>query len=137
VNEAQEPDEAPDSEEEASENVQDAVVVVHAESRTQVVTTANQAVVAQLANRKYRGTIPEEHCTSIDTKVRWLWNQRFGTVQRVWQLAEDAETKAAATLILNAAYVGDLSAIQVVLNRLEGGVLTDEDLLDFSESMPI
>ena len=48
-----------------------------------------------------------------------------------------SDTKAAATPRLNAAYIGDMSAIQVVLNRLEGGVLTDEDLLDFSESMPI
>lgn len=97
----------------------------------------NQDLQAELAKKKYRGSIPAEHTTSIDTKVRWLWNQRFGTVQKVWQETDDAETRAAATLLLNAAYVGDLSAINVVLNRLEGGALTDEDLLDFGESMPI
>lgn len=96
-----------------------------------------RALQVELAKKKYRGSIPPEHCTSIDTKLRWLWNQRFGTVQKIWQETEDADTKAAATLCLNAAYVGDLSAINIVLNRLEGGALTDEDLLDFSESMPI
>lgn len=92
---------------------------------------------AELAKRKYRSSVPEEHSTSIDTKLRWMWNQRFGTVQKIWLETTDADTKAAATLCLNAAYIGDMSAINVVLNRLEGGVLTDEDLLDFSDSMPI
>lgn len=91
----------------------------------------------ELSKKKYRSSVPPEHCTSIDTKLRWLWNQRFGTVQKIWQETTDADTKAAATLLLNAAYVGDISAIHIVLNRLEGGVLTDEDLLDFGESMPI
>lgn len=91
----------------------------------------------ELAKKKYRSTIPPEHNTSIDTKLRWLWNQRFGTVQKIWQETEDAETKAAATLCLNAAYVGDLQAINIILNRLEGGVLTDQEMLDFSENLPI
>lgn len=99
----------------------------------------NTVVVLQreLSKKKYRSAIPEEHLTSIDTKLRWLWNQRFGTVQKIWQETDDADTKAAATLCLNAAYIGDLSAISIILNRLEGGALTDEDMLDFSESMPI
>jgi hypothetical protein len=96
-----------------------------------------RAMQIELAKKKYRGSIPPEHCTSIDTKLRWLWNQRFGTVQKIWQETNDPDTKAAATLCLNAAYIGDLSAIATVLNRLEGGALTDEDMLDFSESMPI
>lgn len=90
-----------------------------------------------LTNKKYRSTIPPEHLTSIDTKLRWLWNQRFGTLQKVWQETEDAEIKAAATLLLNAAYIGDLASINIVLNRLEGGALTDQELLDFSEDLPI
>lgn len=91
----------------------------------------------ELAKRKYRGSVPEEHTGSIDMMLRWMWNQRFGTIQKIWMETKDADTKAAATLCLNAAYVGDMSAINIVLQRLEGGVLTDEDLLDFSESMPI
>lgn len=100
-------------------------------------TTELAILQAELAKKKYRSEIPEEHLTSIDTKLRWLWNQRFGTVQKVWQETVDADTKAAATLCLNAAYLGDLTAISLILNRLEGGVLTDEDMLDFGDSMPI
>lgn len=91
----------------------------------------------ELAKKKYRSSIPEAHLTNIDTKLRWLWNQRFGTVQKIWQETDDAETKAAATLCLNAAYLGDLAAINIILNRLEGGALTDQELLDFSENLPI
>lgn len=106
-------------------------------SEIEIHPSTQQSYQTELAKKKYRSSIPPEHCTSIDTKLRWLWNQRFGTVQKIWQETEDADTKAAATLCLNAAYVGDLSAINIVLNRLEGGALTDEDMLDFSETMPI
>ena len=101
---------------------------------SEVVPVANEI---DLTRKKYRTSVPEEHRTSIDTKLRWLWNQRFGTVQRIWQETEDADTKAAATLCLNAAYVGDLASINIVLNRLEGGALPDDEMLDFSDNMPI
>jgi hypothetical protein len=106
---------------------------------TEIEPTVNQLALFQkeLAKKKYRSSIPPEHLTSIDTKLRWLWNQRFGTVQKIWQETEDADTKAAATLCLNAAYLGDLASINIILNRLEGGVLTDQDMLDFSENLPI
>lgn len=88
--------------------------------------------------RKFRQDIPAEHCGSTDTKLRWLWNQRFGTVQTIWQNAEDGDTKAAAALCLNAAYTGNLTAINLLLNRLEGSAMTDEDLLGVSEdTLPI
>ena len=32
-------------------------------------------------SRKFRHEIPEKHRGSMDTRIRWLWNQRFGTVQ--------------------------------------------------------
>lgn len=87
---------------------------------------------------RFRTDIPREHCSSSDTKLRWLWNQRFGTIQAIWQNATDGDTKAAAALCLNAAYVGDLTSINLLLNRLEGSPMLDEDLLDFSpDPMPI
>lgn len=79
--------------------------------------------------RRFRNDIPEEHRTSADTKLRWLWNQRFGTVQSIWQNTSDGDTKAAAALVLNAAYVGNLTSINLLLQRLEGGAKSDEDLL--------
>lgn len=81
---------------------------------------------------KFRSEIPKEHCRSTDTKLRWLWNQRFGTIQTIWQNTTDGDTKAAATLCLNAAYVGDLTSINLLLTRLEGTPLADDELLDFS-----
>lgn len=87
---------------------------------------------------KYRKSIPDAHMASADTKLRWLWNQRFGTLQRIWQETNDGETKMAATLLLNAAYGGDIPSIGIVFNRLEGGAMQDTDLLDFGEDpMPI
>src|SRR5690606_1517937 len=89
-------------------------------------------------NRRFRNEIPAEHCGSADTKLRWLWNQRFGAVQSIWQNTADGDTKAAAALVLNAAYVGNLASINLLLQRLEGGAKTDEDLLiDPLPSMPI
>lgn len=87
---------------------------------------------------KFRSEIPKEHCTSADTKLRWLWNQRLGTIQTIWQNTQDGDTKIAATLCLNASVVGDMTSINLLINRLEGGAMTDEDMLDFSsDAMPI
>ncbi len=103
---------------------------------TEIEVHSTQELVAP--NYKFRSEIPEEHCRNSDTKLRWLWNQRFGTLQSVWQNTQDGDTKAAATLCLNAAYVGDLTSINLLINRLEGGTMTDTEMLDFSvEPMPI
>ena len=29
---------------------------------------------------RFRNTIPEDHRSSMDTRLAWLWKQRFGTV---------------------------------------------------------
>ena len=34
--------------------------------------------------RKFRKAIPDSHRTTLDTRIVWLWHQRFGTVQMVW-----------------------------------------------------
>lgn len=94
--------------------------------------------MSEVVQYKYRSEVPAEHCTSADTKLRWLWNQRFGTLQNIWQNTTDGDTRAAATLCLNAAYIGDLTAINMLLTRLEGGALVDDELLDFTpDSIPI
>lgn len=80
--------------------------------------------------RKYRRTIPEAHRASLDTRVAWLWHQRFGTVQTIWQCTEDTYDKTACTLLLQAVMAHDLESIRMVFERLEGGVLEDSVLLD-------
>jgi hypothetical protein len=31
-----------------------------------------------VATRKFRAEIPEAHRGSLDTRLRWLWHQRWG-----------------------------------------------------------
>ena len=87
--------------------------------------------------RKYRKAIPEAHRVSLDTRIQWLWNQRFGTVQMVWKDSPDVLDHTAATLILQAIMAKDLGSIQQLFQRLEGGSLSDEDLLEKQSSMPL
>lgn len=93
-------------------------------------------VVQHLPDRKFRGQIPEDHRTTLDTRLRWLWNQRFGTVQTVYMRSDDILDRTAATLILQCIMARDLRSIQQLLQRLEGGSLTDEILMD-DEELPI
>ena len=88
---------------------------------------ASKELTAQL---RFRNEIPDAHRKSIDTRIAWLWNQRFGTVQQVWQSSKDMLDHTAATLILQAVFAKDLDSITQVLQRLEGGALTDSELAD-------
>lgn len=94
-----------------------------------------RAVVATTPTRKFRGQIPEAHRGSLDTRIQWLWLQRFGTVQTVWQTSREGDVldHTAATLILQAIMAKDLESISLVFQRLEGGPLVDEELLDRSQ----
>lgn len=87
--------------------------------------------------RKFRKAVPEAHRTSLDTRLRWLWNQRFGTVQMVWKESGDILDHTACTLILQAIMVKDLTSIEQLFQRLEGGAQGDEQLLEAQESLPI
>ena len=84
----------------------------------------------QLAELRFRNQIPDAHRKSIDTRIAWLWNQRFGTVQQVWQSSKDMLDHTAATLILQAVFAKDLESINQVFQRLEGGALADVDLAE-------
>ena len=53
-----------------------------------------------VSTRKFRSEIPELHRASLDTRLHWLWHQRFGTVQTIWQKSPDVLDHTAATLIL-------------------------------------
>lgn len=82
----------------------------------------------ELADLRFRNEIPAAHRKSIDTRIAWLWNQRFGTVQQVWQNSKDLLDKTAATLILQAVFAKDLESITQVFQRLEGGALVDSEM---------
>lgn len=80
--------------------------------------------------RKFRGQIPDSHRASLDTRILWLWHQRFGTVQTVWKDSRDVLDHTAATLILQAIMGKDLDSIAQLFQRLEGGALMDTELAD-------
>lgn len=87
--------------------------------------------------RKWRHEIPKEHRVSLDTRLQWLWNQRFGTVQTVYNESPDLLDKTAATLILQAVLARDLKSIQQLFQRLEGGARFDQEVLSGEEAVRI
>ena len=79
---------------------------------------------------RFRKQIPDSHRVSLDTRIIWLWHQRFGTVQMVWKDSTDVLDHTAATLILQAIMAKDLASIAQLFQRLEGGPVMDEVLLE-------
>lgn len=86
---------------------------------------------------KFRSTIPEKHRATLDTRLVWLWNQRMGVVQTIW-VAANADTldRLAAEIIVNAVTGEDLTAIQHLLHRIEGGAISDVELSKRQEEPP-
>ena len=78
--------------------------------------------------RKFRKEIPESHRGSVDTRLQWLWNQRFGTVQMIWKESPDVLDKTACTIILQAIMARDLNSIDLLFQRIEGGSVSDQDV---------
>lgn len=89
------------------------------------------------ADRRFRGKIPDAHRSSLDTRLQWLWHQRFGTVQTVWLKSSDVLDHTAATLILQAIMAKDLDSIDQIFQRLEGGPTLDEKLLEDDETIRV
>jgi len=80
--------------------------------------------------RKYRSQVPADHRASLDTRLLWLWHQRFGTVQTVYSSSPDILDVTAATLILQAIMAKDLKSIQQLFTRLEGNAVYDQEVLE-------
>lgn len=86
--------------------------------------------IGKEVNRKFRRQVPDAHKDSLDTRLQWLWHQRFGTVQMIWKESKDVLDHTACTMLLQAIIAKDLTSIQQVFQRLEGGSRTDDRLLD-------
>ena len=80
--------------------------------------------------QKFRRSIPESHRKSLDTRIRWLWGQRFGAVQSIWRDSKDVLDHTAATLVLQAVMAQDLNSIELLFQRLEGGAVVDDKLAE-------
>ena len=78
----------------------------------------------------FRRQVPAEHRASIDTRLAWLWNQRFGTVQMVWKDSPDLLDHTAATIILQAVLAKDLNSIETIFQRIEGGSVPDTQVVE-------
>lgn len=89
--------------------------------------------VVAFRTRKYRRQVPEAHCNSLDTRIKWLWHQRFGTVQTIFNRSPDVLDRTAATLIIQAIMAKDLDAINQLFQRIEGGALEDDEVLERSQ----
>ena len=87
-----------------------------------------------VATHKYRQTIPSKHRYSLDTRIWWLWNQKFGTVQSVWVNSKDLLDHTAATLYLQAVMGNDLDAISQIMQRIEGSMMSDVQLLEHEKN---
>lgn len=81
-----------------------------------------------VAIHRWRREVPEEHRSSLDTRLLWLWHQRFGTVQMIYSNSSDILDVTAATLILQAVMGRDLRSIQQLFTRLEGGAMYDKEV---------
>jgi len=86
--------------------------------------------------RKLRNSIPKEHQTSNDSRLVWLWKQRLATVQQIKAKSSDVKDVMAATLVLSATMANYLPAIELLLQRLEGGAVTDQEVQE-QDSMPV
>ena len=80
--------------------------------------------------QKFRRSIPESHRKSLDTRIQWLWGQRFGAVQSIWRDSKDVLDHTAATLVLQAVMAQDLNSIELLFQRLEGGAIVDDKLAE-------
>lgn len=81
----------------------------------------------ELPKLKFRQEIPKAHRQSLDTRLRWLWNQRFGTVQNIYTHSKDLQDNMACTLILQAVMAKDLGSIELLMYRIEGGAVVDQE----------
>ena len=82
--------------------------------------------------RKFRRRIPKEHLTSLDSRIQWLWHQRWGTIQTIWKESTDVLDHMACTMFLQAVLAKDLNSVTLLFQRLEGGAVPDQQLVEES-----
>lgn len=80
--------------------------------------------------RKLRSSIPRDFQASADLRVQWLWSQRLCVVQNIAVRGEDVMDVMCAKLMLSAVMMRHLPSIELVLQRLEGSAVTDEEVAD-------
>lgn len=92
------------------------------------VVPVNGVIVRREQGSNYRREVPKEHRYSIATRLQWLWNQRFGTLQTVHQYSPDTLDRTAAFIILQAIVANDLDNITVLFRQLEGSPQQEQEV---------
>ena len=87
--------------------------------------------------RKWRKEIPEAHRGSLDTRIVWLWHQRFGNVQQIWKESKDLLDHTAAQLVIQAILGKDLPSISLILQRVEGGPQDTEIVMASADTVEL
>jgi hypothetical protein len=82
----------------------------------------------KITKRRLFHNIPEEHRISDDSRLEWLWMQSVAQIMSIRENTDDIRDRMAATLMLTAAWMGQLSAIELVLQRLEGAAVDDKTI---------
>jgi len=93
--------------------------------------------MTQELTRRWRRTVPEAHQLNLDTRILWMWNQKFGTIQTIFNEGTDEEDRMAATMFLQAILETDLDTIETIFRRIEGTPQTDEEVLSKTEAFRI
>ena len=85
--------------------------------------------------RHWPTRIPPTHTASLDTRVLWLWNQRWGVVESVYHRSPDALDRFVAQLYIQAVLMKDLDTIRLLFVRLEGGAVDDVTIHELASSL--
>ena len=80
--------------------------------------------------RKLRSEIPNDHRSSSDSRMEWLWNQRLAVVASIYMRSPNIMDRMAAKLVLDAAMSANLPSIELLLRRLEGGAVSDQTIVE-------
>ena len=86
--------------------------------------------------RRMLTSIPLEHRVTDDARLEWLWNQRIAVVQNIFMKTDNIRDRMAATLVLTATMSASLPSIELLLKRLEGGAVSDQEVQE-EDSLPI
>lgn len=99
--------------------------------------TTDVAKTGELERRHWRKSIPDAHRGSLDTRILWLFNQRWGTVQMISNSSPDVLDQTACTIFFQAILGKDLNSIALIFKRLEGGALMDEEVLERGDGIRV
>ena len=78
--------------------------------------------------RRLLHRIPQEHRLTDDSRIEWLWMQSAAQVMGIREHTDDIQDRMAATLVLTAAVMGEMQAIELLLLRLEGAAKSDQTI---------